>query len=78
MRIHEAIATPFVETQSQPGRVLVEVISPGWGSSGYYSAKVLENAVSERVWPAGTHVYVDHPTDAEAHERPARTVTVHN
>jgi hypothetical protein len=74
VRIHEAIATPFVETQSQPGRVLVEVISPGWGSSGYYSAKVLENAVSERVWPAGTHVYVDHPTDAEAYERPVRTV----
>ena len=76
MRIHETIAAPLIEAPvaATPGRVRIEVISPGWGSSGFYSAKVLDNAVTEKVWPAGTHVYLDHPTESESYERPARTV----
>ena len=56
MRIHETIAAPLIEAPvaATPGRVRIEVISPGWGSSGFYSAKVLDNAVTEKVWPAGT------------------------
>lgn len=56
------------------GRILVRIIDAGWGSSGYYSAEALEQAAKDRVWPAGTHMYVDHPAASEAFERPERTV----
>lgn len=56
------------------GHKLVQLISPGWGSSGYYSASVLEQAASDVVIPAGTHMYADHPTDVEAMERPGRSI----
>lgn len=56
------------------GSYRIQVISPGWGSSGYYSAQVLEAAAKAKVWPKGTHVYFDHPTATEDEERPARSV----
>ena len=75
MRIRETAVLPAIDADAaKSGRLLVEIISPGWGSSGHYSAKVLENAVAEGVWPAGTHVYLDHPTESETYSRPARTV----
>jgi hypothetical protein len=55
-------------------RMLVQLISPGWGSSGYYSAETLADAAEARVWPAGTHLYLDHPTATEDAERPERSV----
>lgn len=74
-RIHETITAPILEAPADtPGRMLIEIVNAGWGSSGYYSTKVLDNAVAEKVWPAGTHVYLDHPTESESYERPARTV----
>lgn len=57
-----------------PGRLLVKLITPGWGSSGYYSAAAIEQAATDRIWPRGTHMYLDHPTPTEDYERPARTV----
>jgi len=70
-------ATPFA-TAATPadgqGRLLVQLISPGWGSSGYYSQPVLEAAAADKIWPAGTHMYLDHPTDTEEFERPGRSV----
>lgn len=66
-------ATGKVTTKS--GRTqLVQLIDPGKGSSGYYSAEVLETAATERVFPAGTHMYLDHPTATENEERPERSV----
>jgi hypothetical protein len=56
------------------GRMPVQFISPGWGSSGYYSPEVLEAAVTDRVIPAGTHMYADHPTDLEHNDRPERSI----
>lgn len=50
------------------------VISAGEGSSAHYSAEVLEQAVADGVFAAGTHCYVDHPTEAEQFERPERSV----
>ena len=74
-RIHETAVLPAIDAEAaKSGRLLIEIISPGWGSSGYYSAKVLENAVAEKVWAKGTHVYLDHPTESETYSRPARTV----
>lgn len=59
---------------AQSGRMLVEFITPGWGSSGYYSPQVIEAAATDRVIPAGTHMYADHPTEAEDIERPIRSI----
>jgi hypothetical protein len=56
------------------GRMLVQFISPGWGSSGYYSPEVLEAAATDRVIPKGTHMYADHPTVIEDQDRPERSV----
>jgi hypothetical protein len=56
------------------GRLLIGVISPGWGSSGYYSQPVLENAGADRVFPAGTHMFIDHPSESEKLDRPERSI----
>ncbi len=68
--ISEAAAAQAAET----GRMLVEFITPGWGSSGYYSQEVLEQAEADRVIPAGTQMFADHPTDTEDLERPIRSI----
>src|SRR5699024_9040925 len=44
-----------------------------WGSSGYYSREVLERD-GPTTWPAGTQVYLDHPTATEDYDRPERSV----
>lgn len=59
---------------SATGRLQVQVISPGWGSSGYYPAAVLEAAGQAQVFPKGTHMYLDHPSYSEAQDRPERSV----
>lgn len=43
------------------------------GSSGYYPAEVLERD-GPLVFPAGTHVFFDHPSSEENWSRPERTV----
>lgn len=53
---------------------LVTLITPGWGSSGYYSAEALQQAVADRVWPRQTQMYIDHPTAEEQHTRPERSL----
>lgn len=68
--ISEAAATQAAAS----GRMLIQFITPGWGSSGYYSPAVLEQAAADAVIPAGTHMYADHPTDAEDAERPIRSI----
>ena len=56
------------------GRLKIGIISSGWGSSGYYSDQVLENAATAKVFPAGTHMYFDHPSETEMYDRPERSV----
>lgn len=68
--ITEAAAKSALES----GRLPIQLISPGWGSSGYYSPKVLEQAAADRVIPKGTHMYADHPTEAEEKSRPGRSI----
>lgn len=51
-------ATPVT---GQPGRFLLQLIDPGWGASGHYAPDVLEAAAAARVFPAGLHMYLDHP-----------------
>jgi hypothetical protein len=69
-------STSLVEatTSANAGTGLLEVefITPGWGSSGYYSPQVVEAAAP--LFTVGTHMYFDHPTAAEDTERPQRSV----
>ena len=67
-RITEAITA--TATPKGPGRVLLTIITPGQGSSGYYTPEVLERAATERVFPRGTQGMVDHPTLTESSDRP--------
>lgn len=70
-QITEAAAAPAA---ASPGRIQVGLITPGWGSSGYYSPQVLESAAADKVWPKGTHIFFDHPGEAEMYDRPERSV----
>ena len=51
------------------GRLVGQIINPGWGSSGYYAPDVLGAADPDRVFPAGTHMFIDHPTKSEHFDR---------
>lgn len=57
-----------------PTRRNIQIITPGWGSSGYYSPEVLQEAAANKVIPAGTHMYLNHQTATEKNERPERDV----
>lgn len=70
----EASANTRILEAHDDGSLLIQLITPGWGSSGYYSAEVLETACSDKVWPAGTHMYFNHPSASEAVDRPERDV----
>lgn len=50
------------------------IASNVWGSSGYYSSAMLSEATTERVFSAGTPIYLDHPGVEEKHDRPERSV----
>jgi hypothetical protein len=69
-----AISEKSAAAAKSTGRMLVEFITPGWGSSGYYSPQVLEQAAKDVVIPKGTHMYADHPTQEEDASRPVRSV----
>ena len=70
----EAGAHTQILERKADGSLLIQVITPGWGSSGYYSSEVLEAAGRDKVWPKGTHMYFDHPSASEAEDRPERSV----
>lgn len=55
------------------GTTKVKVIEPGWGASGYYAPEVLQRD-GPNAFPAGTHMFVDHPTAIDEAERPERSL----
>lgn len=55
------------------GTVRVKIISEGWGTSGYYSQKLLKEK-GPKVFTAGTQMYWDHPTRTEESDRPERSL----
>jgi hypothetical protein len=55
------------------GTARVKLISPGWGSSGYYSKEMLQRD-GAKVFPKGTHMYMNHPTEQENLDRPERDI----
>lgn len=59
---------------STGGKKVAGIISPGQGSSGFYAQDVIEAAGADKIFPAGTHMYFDHPAESEKFERPERSV----
>ena len=55
-------------------RMEITLITPGWGSSGYYSPAVLEQAAADKVFPRGTQQHIDHIGESERFEKPAGSV----
>lgn len=56
------------------GRWRVQLIEADvQGSSGYYPAAVLERDIA-KAFPAGTQIFLDHPTESEEWERPERSM----
>lgn len=72
--IRESRAFVAEAVDGKPGQFDIGIITPGWGSSGYYSADVLEKAATDTVFPAGTHMYLDHPSESESQDRPERSI----
>ncbi|HYI67140.1 MAG TPA: hypothetical protein VEW95_09470 [Candidatus Limnocylindrales bacterium] len=63
---------PLIEKSvRKDGTVPLKIIQPGWGSSGFYDAKVLERD-GAKAFPKGTKMYWNHPTVTEESERPER------
>lgn len=58
-RITEATSTTL-EAGSKPGRFLIKIIDEGEGSSAIYPAEALQLAATDRIFPRGTHCYIDH------------------
>lgn len=68
-------STPLTEaapTGTSPTEFPIHVITPGWGSSGYYSPEVCE-AAAGLVQP-GTQMFLDHSSESERVDRPERSV----
>lgn len=65
---------PLVERAvRRDGTIPIKIIQPGWGSSGYYPAEVLERD-GPNVFTKGVKMYFDHPTMTEEAERPERSL----
>ena len=61
---------PLIERAVHPdGAVTVKIITPGWGSSGYYSPEVLSRD-GPKVFKAGTKMFWDHATAEQESQRP--------
>jgi hypothetical protein len=57
------------------GTVRLRIIGPGWSQNGrYYPPETLQAAARDRVFAAGTHSYIDHPTATEEADRPERSL----
>jgi hypothetical protein len=60
-QLHESVKLTEAATASdrKSGRMTIQVLTPGWGSSGYYSPEVCEAAAP--LVAVGTQMYLDHP-----------------
>lgn len=57
-------------TRAKPGTFLLQLISPGTGSSGTYTESALKQAADDRVFKAGTLSFIDHLTEDQEWSRP--------
>jgi hypothetical protein len=63
----QAEAIRLIESTGQ--EMTLKLIAPGKGSSAFYPAEVLKRD-GPSVFKAGTHIYINHPTQAEEAQRP--------
>lgn len=56
------------------GDLLVQYLTPGKGSSGYYAPDVVKESANSKLYPKGMQLYVDHPAESERVDRPERSV----
>jgi hypothetical protein len=59
---------------AKSGRIRIKIIDEGQGSSGFYPATTLEAAAKDKVFPKGTHMFLDHPSVTENFDRPERSL----
>ncbi len=65
-----AMFVPLIERAVRgDGTIPVKIIQPGWGSSGYYPAEVLERD-GPKIFKKGTKMFWNHQTATEEAERP--------
>ena len=73
LREFGGIVVPLIEAKTDDkGTIPIKIIDPGWGSSGYYSREVLQQAANARVYAAGLQMYWNHPSKSDEKERPER------
>lgn len=73
--LDELVPVQLVEKAvANDGTVMLKLIAPGKGSSGYYTADVLKRD-GPRVFTRGMHNFIDHPTPQEESERPEGSIT---
>lgn len=73
MKEFAAGIVPLIEAKADAaGTIPVKIIDAGWGSSGYYSREVLQQAVNARVYAAGLQMYWNHPSRSQEKDRPER------
>lgn len=58
---------------ASPNLIPVKLISPGWGTTGYYSTEMLKRD-GPKVFTKDLHMYMNHPTAQEDKNRPERDV----
>lgn len=75
-QIRETAGTILEATKgsTSPGTYPVLLISEGKGSSGFYPRETLQEAARNKIIPAGTFSFIDHPTESDRYERPERSV----
>jgi len=61
-------------TTGTGSKLRIRIINEGQGSSGFYPAEVLEQAAKDKVFKAGTLMFIDHPSESENWERPERSI----
>lgn len=71
--IHEELLDLREAAFDAQGNGLIKLIAPGHGTTGYYSAEVLKEAVKKGVFD-NAQMFIDHATDAEEAARPEGTV----
>lgn len=70
--IREALAAKNGKVQGS--RMDITIITPGWGTSGYYSTETLAQAATDVVFPAGTQMHMNHQSAEEREQQPAGDV----
>lgn len=69
---NDGMCIPLMEKAVRRDKTIpIKIIQPGWGSSGYYPAEVLERD-GARAFPKGTKMFWNHPTMSEEMDRPER------